>query len=498
MRSPRDTMDVARFRGSISARMLSLSPNRQTPDSVPHLLSRLAGVVLALVVVAIPTQAQLSLTTTVDLAERSNPRVQSAQADVDKARAQLAQMHDVYIPSVTAGAGIGQAYGYLPNPPTLFTVNAGSVVFNASQNFYIRSARAGLHAALLSLRDVRETVAEDTALAFLSLAHDEQREQVIHQQAGFADTLVTIVQERVAAGQDSEIDLTQVKLTAAQLRLSALRAEDDADSDRNHLALLTGLPATSLSTDDSFPANPLPEDTAGGASAHRYASPAVAAAFANAEAKQQQAKGDARFRFWPEINSVIQYNRYATFTSSFKTIENFTNGATGGHIGADEAAFGVQIALPFFDKARSDRAREAGADAAKALHDAQNAQIDALDGQTRARHSITELQTQAEVAGYAQELAQEQLNVLQLQLQNGTGNPNSPPMTPKDEQKARIDERDKYLGVVDAGFELRQAEIQLLRQSGELEDWLKVSVMGQPPVSGADPNGLPPGPGPQR
>ena len=40
-------------------------------------------------------------------------------------------------------------------------------------------------------------------------------------------------------------------------------------------------------------------------------------------------------------------------------------------------------------------------------------------------------------------------------------------MTPKDEQKARIGERDKYLGVIDAGYQLHQAEIQLLRQTGE-------------------------------
>jgi outer membrane protein TolC len=458
--------------------------NRQTPGgSVQDRLPGLTMVVLALAVVASfapAARAQLSLTTAVDLALRSNPRVQGAQADVARAQSVLAEAHDAYIPTLTVGAGIGQAYGYLPNPPTLFTVNSGSMVYNASQSFYVRSARAGLKAAQLSLKDVREAVAQDTALALLALAHDQQRERAIHQQAGFAETLVNIVQERVDAGEDSKIDLTQAKLTAAQLRLTALRAGDDTDSDRKHLALLTGLPAASLSADDTFPANPLPAEATGAASAGGYATAAVASLFASAEAKQQQAKGDEKFRFWPELNSVIQYNRYATFTNSFKTIEAFNNSATGAHIGADEAAFGAQILLPFFDKARSDRARQASAEAAKAQHDAQNAELDAEDGQNRARHAIAELQAQAEVAGYAQQLSQQQLDVLQVQLQNGTGNPNSPPMTPKDEQKARIDERDKYLGVVDAGFQLRQAEIQLLRQTGQLEEWLKTAVAGPP------------------
>jgi len=46
-------------------------------------------------------------------------------------------------------------------------------------------------------------------------------------------------------------------------------------------------------------------------------------------------------------------------------------------------------------------------------------------------------------------------------------------MTPKDEQKARINEREKYLGVVDANYQLRQAEIHLMRQTGQLLTWLR-------------------------
>ena len=150
------------------------------------------------------------------------------QADLAKARAQLSEAHDAYVPSINAGAGIGQSYGYSPYPPTLFTVNGGSLVYGASQFYYIRAARAGLDAAQLALDDMREAVAEDTALAFVALDHDQQREQVVGQQCSFASTLVSIVESRVDAGQDSAIDLTQAKLTAAQLRLASLRAADES------------------------------------------------------------------------------------------------------------------------------------------------------------------------------------------------------------------------------------------------------------------------------
>jgi outer membrane protein TolC len=489
-----DTMDVSALRGSHSEPMPFLPPNRPrhfaaslaacvavrplfvSPAGNLSFRLRITATLAAFVLfLAPPANAQISLTTAVDLALNSNPRVQGAKADVDRARAQLSQAHDVYVPSLAIGAGLGQSYGYSPQPPTLFTFTGGSLVYSSSQFSYIRSANAAINAAQLALEDTREVVAQDTALAFVALDHDQQREKVVSQQAGYADALVTIVQKRVDAGQDTPIDLTQAKLTAAQLRLTTLHAGDETASDREHLAHLIGLPAASLSADSDFPPSPIPLDAPTSNDVHGFANAAVASAFANAEARRQQAEGEATFRFRPQINLVAAYNRYATFTDSFAALQKLN-----GTIKADEGVFGVQITLPVFDKGRAAKARETAADATKAFRDAQNAQIDALDSQSRLRHSISELQAQAEVATLQQQLAQQQLDVLKVQLQSGNGSPDSPQMTPKDEQKARIAERDKYLSVIDASFQLRQAEIQLLRQTGQLETWLKSALSAKP------------------
>jgi outer membrane protein TolC len=422
--------------------------------------------------------AQISLSTAVDLALRSNPRVLSAQDDVRKAHAQLSEVHDAYVPTITAGGGIGQAYGYSPNPPTLGTVSGGSLVFSASQSDYIRSANAGLKAANLALDDMQEAVAQDAALAFVALNHDQGRAQVIHQQSTFAESVATIVQQRLDAGQDTQIDLTQAKLTAAQLRLASMKSDDDVAYDREHLARIIDLPATSLSTDGIFPDRPVPLNTSEAPAESGYANAAVASAFAEADARKQKAAGEARFRFWPEINLVAQYNRYATFTESFAqqkevyTIKN-KDGSSSTLLTANEGAFGIQITLPVMDRGRSAKAHQSAADAAKALHDAQSAQIEALDGADRLRHSIAELRAQSDVATLDQQLAQQQLDIIHVQLKSGNGIPDSAQMSPKDEQKARIAEREKYLAVIDANFQVQQAEIQLLRQTGGLESWLK-------------------------
>ena len=429
---------------------------------------------------ALTAHAQISLSTAVDLALRGNPRVQGAQADVAKARAQLSQSLDAYVPSITAGAGIGQSYGYSPYPPTLFTVSGGSLVLSASQSSYIRSARAGVDASQLALDDVRETVAEETALAYLAVEHDQQREEVVGQQAGFAKTLVSIVQSRVDAGQDMAIDLTQAELTQAQLHLATLRAADETAGDRDRLARLIGLSIAALSVDRNFPASTVPLDATVDTTVHGYVNAAVASAFANAEAKQQQARGDAHFRFRPQVNLFAQFNFYATFSDSFAQLQKVYQANTGQTtLRASEGAFGVQITLPIMDRVRAAKARESAADAAHAFHDAQNAQISALDGQSRLRHTIDELKAQADVATFAQQYAQQQLEVLQQQLKSG--NPDGPQMTPKDEQNARIAEREKYLGVLDGGYQLHQAEIHLMRQTGQLISWLRSTTAAPTP-----------------
>ena len=160
------SIDIRDTSGTHASRMYRPHPSRRL------FVSLFAVAFAFLLACAPPADAQISLASAVDLAIRHNPRVKSAEADVRKANNQVSEALDAYVPTITAGAGLGQAYGYSPNPPTLATVTAGALVFNASHHFYIKSAREGLTAALLALDDVHQAVAQDTALAFITLDHD--------------------------------------------------------------------------------------------------------------------------------------------------------------------------------------------------------------------------------------------------------------------------------------------------------------------------------------
>ena len=416
---------------------------------------------------AMPLHAQISLTTAVDLAMKVSPRIKMAKDDLDKAAATLEGTHDVYIPSVSAGAALGQAYGYSPYPPTLLTAEAQSLVYNPSQPYYTKSARAGLQAAQLGLQDARDAVSEDVALCYVSLLKDSEREAGLREEQKLSRHLVEIVQDRLDAGRDTAIDLTQAKLNLANLNLNLIRAEDDTLNDQAHLAMLTGLPPAALTAEDSFPAITFPENfrpneatlTAG-----------IRGSFASAEAKRLQARGDLKFLYRPDVRLVVQYQRYATFTDAFKNLK-----MQYGAISSDDYVFGVQVTLPLFDKFRQAKGRETVADAKHAEHDAENSRALSLESQNKIARSIRELNARMEVATLDQQLSQQQLEAILLELSRPPL-PGRPELTPKDEANSRIGERERHLTLVETTFQLRQLEINLLRQTGGLEDWLRTAV----------------------
>ena len=423
----------------------------------------------ALTCAATSAIAQISFTTAVDLALRNSPKVLMAQANVDKARAALEESKDVYIPSVSAGSGLGYSYGFPVGQPSIFNFTSQSLIFNYSQRDYVRGARSALDAANLALKDAREAVAEDAALSFLTLDRDTQRQATLVEQTGFAARLVAIVQERLDAGQDTPIDFTSARLTAAQIRLARLRADDEVAIDQAHLARLLGLPAQALSvSSNSLPAFPVSSSDSSVAS---ITSPAVDAAYATARSKRQIAFGDSRYLWRPQIYFAAQYNRFTKYNNYDLYYKNFQH---------NNAGIGIQIQLPIFDMAHRAKARQSAADAAHAEHEADMARDQFFEGRLKIQHSTAELAARAEVATLDQQLAQQQLDALLVQLKSGTGNSSAPQMTPKDEQTSRIAEREKFLTVLDANFQMRQAEINLLRQTGELEGWLKSAAQSQP------------------
>ncbi len=113
---------------------------------------------------------------------------------------------------------------------------------------------------------------------------------------------------------------------------------------------------------------------------------------------------------------------------------------------------------------------------------AKQAQFLSIDSRSKLGHSIAELKARIDVAQLDQQLAQQQLDAISTQLNLSAAAATAQPLSPKDEQNQRIAEREKYLTLIDANYELHEAEINLLHESGQLGAWLKQPSIPQAPT----------------
>ncbi len=420
-------------------------------------------------------RAQISLGTVVDQAQRNSSTVKLADADLRKAEAVLAQTKDAYIPNLVIGSSIGPpSIGFPSGQPSVANATMQSLAFSFSQRQYKAAAISGMGAATLNLKDAREQVALDASTAYIELDTVQRELEAAQQQAGFSDRLVQIEQQRSEAGVDSTSDFLQARLTAAQLKLKLIHLQSRAATLVSQLSTLTGLPVASIVPDHSS----IPEVPA--VSATPVLSAGIQSAQAQARSKQLQARGDSLFKYRPFIGFGAQYNRDATSLNNY----NVYYGGGTKKFKADNFSAGFSIQIPLYDRSRRDKAQETAAEALRATVEAEQAQrqndvqIASLTGNLR------ELDALAEIASLKQQIAGEQLKAVQTQLESGNGagpEPGAPPqLSPKAEQQARIDERQKFIEALDTGFDLSKARLSLLRALGHMDDWLREMNPGSP------------------
>ena len=436
-----------------------------------------AALLLAALVFAgsIPLSAQMSLSTVVDLALHNDPKVKLAQADLDKAQASVAETRDAYVPSAGINAGYGQSTGVPLSVPEVFSFSSQSLLFNFSQKDYVRAAELGLKAAKLSMKEAHDQVAEDAVVSYLNLDHAQHRQAAIDDEYGHATHLVEIVQQRLEGGEDTNIELLKAKRTAAQLHLQKLQAEDDIAVLIEHLARMIGFPGNPVTTDSSS-IPPLPAISTLTPDAN--SSFGIQASFATARSKQETAFGDARWLLRPQFSLALYYAYIDTGPPDYVAYYPEFAGKS-----REAASIAVQIQIPIYDRARSDRAHGAAAEAAHARAEAQNQRNQFQEGRFKLLHSTAELAAHAEITDLDQQLAQAQLDAVLAQLTPDSAATGQPLLTPKDEQNARLQERARYVDVLNARFDLEQAQVNLMRQTGRLDDWLNTIPRGSTSVS---------------
>jgi outer membrane protein TolC len=390
-----------------------------------------------------------------------------AQADLKKAEASLLESRDAFVPSLTFGSGLPAfpEVGFTGSLPTIWDATVQSMVFSLPQIRYIQAAKLGVKAAKLNLDDAKEQVALDASTAYIELDTIDQELAAAHQQESDASRMVEIEQQRVDGGVDAKSSLLQAQLAAAEVKLRRLHLETRAATLNKQLSTLTGLAVGAIIVShDSIPEIPA---VTGEEPAKK--TPGLESADMLARSRERVNKAESgRTRMLPELAFGAQYNRNTTLLNNIDLYYKTP-------LPADNFSTGFSIRMPIFNLENRDKAKESGAEALRAKVEAEQAQqqndvqIAELSG------SLRELDTLAEIAKLKQEIAAEQLQtvVSQLELGNGTSGANAQPqLSPEAEQQARVDERQKFMDALDAGFDLSKARLNLIRALGHMQDWL--------------------------
>jgi outer membrane protein TolC len=407
------------------------------------------------------------------LAHATGPAI--ASDDEQRADASYRELRNSYVPQLFTGAGLGYSYGFPlgleGSAPSLFNLNTQSALLNPSLRNFVRAAKAESTVASLRSRDQRNQVIQDAALSYAELAKWEQRLTHLQEAEAAANQTQAAVEQRVKEGIDSELDGARAHLSAARVRLRIAEAQGAADVLREHLAKLTGLPASTIQTDpDSIPAAPAaPNDDATKDSA--ASNPSVQAAVEHARGQYLRAQGEHK-ALWPSVDFAAQYallSRFNNFQNYYIpsrpcTVSGISVLCVADTFRQNNATIGINIRFPLFNASQRSRAQAADADALKATKQAEAARNQVSEETLRLQRSVAQMQAARDVAQLEYEIAQKTLDAVHTRMDNGTA-------TLHDLDDARSAASERFIALQDVTFELQRAQLGLLRSTGDLEKW---------------------------
>ena len=365
----------------------------------------------------------------------------------------------MYIPQVIIGSGLAKSWGFPlsieGSAPSVVNVNTMGYLINPGHREMVRAAHTEWDATAFSAEDRRQQAILDAASTYTQLDRLVTALHLLRQQEQEAGRAEQITAERAQAGVEPQLELTRAKLATARVRMSIAQVEGSVEMLRNVLAQLTGVSAAGIETvTESIPRLPEINQSEDLASRTAAANPAVKLAFAQADAKQFRAFSEHK-QMLPSVDFVGQYGLFAAYNNYQDFFRQFQR---------NNGVIGVAIRFPFFSMSQRARAAAADAEAVQARSQAEDTKNKVSNETRKLQRDVAQLAAAREVARLEYQLARAEVDTVQTKVQAGGA-------TLRDEANARLTESQKYSAYLDASYQMEQAEMQLLRSTGELEKW---------------------------
>src|SRR5215472_7466438 len=423
-----------------------------------------AAICLVSFFVTLPAQdtgKPLPFRTAIELALKNSVSGSAAQADVQRAQATVRQARNVYLPQMTVGSALGYSHGFPlsleGSARSLFNVNIQEYVFNMAQRQYIHAAESDAATVAAQGADRRNDIIMETALSYIQLDLLDSSLSVQREQQEAVSRLEDIVNQRVQAGLESQTELTRAKLAIAHTRLDIARTQTAADELRLRLSQLTGLPTDVIRTaSETIPKLPSVSQTDNLADEAAKNNASVKIAEQTAKAKEFRARGDHK-TLYPTLDLAGQYAVLSRFNNYDKFFQP-------GSFQRNNLSVGVIIRFPILNPPLRAAAAVSRFDAVKAREEARNVKQQVSAETLRQQRSVQQFEAARDVAHLEHELALADIESARAKSESGAA-------SVKDEQNARVVEHQRYTAYLSSSFDLDKAQVQLLREIGELEPW---------------------------
>lgn len=369
------------------------------------------------------------------------------------------EVRNHYLPQFTVGSGLGYSYGFPltleGSAPSVVNFTSSQALFSPQLREHLKAAKIEWKAQSFDVQDKRNEVILDTSLTYEQLSSVVAKLAALNKAQGAAEKAQFITEQRMKEGVDSQLEFTKSQLVAARIRLRIADAEAQRDVLREHLARLIGVPAREISVDaETIPQPPLilqDDDYAARASA---SSPTVQLAEQKAAAADAHAKAEHKASL-PTADLASQY----AYLAKFNNYDQYYLAYTPNNL-----SVGLNLRFPFLDYVQKAKAQQADADAMIAHKQADLQKNQVAENALKLQRSIRQLEAARDVAKLDWQVSRGEADVTATRLQTGGANS-------RDVQVSELEANDKYAAYLDSEYELRRASLQLLRITGELENW---------------------------
>ena len=427
-----------------------------------------AGFAIFILAGAVTSRAQdaeltrkLTLKEAVNLAVANSRDLALARLQYGVMQRQIGVARSAFLPNLYTGTGVAYTRGFPllegGGAPAIFSLSYSEQIFNPPVKGEQHAAEQRAEEQRLSMDDVRDKVMSRAALDYLELAKVRHALELMRSERLSAGRILDATRERADTGRELPIEVIRAQLTTARVEQRIAQMEDRDDFLSGELRDLMGFPpdeTIEVSTEE-IPgvAEEISKDVVSEAMANNVE---LKQAQTELRAREFKLKGEQGGR-WPSFALIGQYN----VLSKINNYTDFFNKFSRNNV-----VFGVQVQIPIFASRTSSAVAFARADFNAASLALQTKRSELSQDVRRKARLVREAELGGEVARLELQLAQENVRVLQAQFDQGRG-------SLKDLEAAHIEENDKWLAFLDANYSRQQAQLELLRTTGQLAQVLQ-------------------------